>query len=79
MQMEYAMDPQPEFAEIFKLPPAERLQLVEDLWDSLIPSEAQLPVPESVLAELRERKKRFDANPSSGMSWNEVTRGMDEG
>ena len=58
------MDPQPEFAEIFKLPPAERLQLVEDLWDSLIPSEAQLPVPESVLAELRERKKRFDANPA---------------
>ncbi|MBC8055687.1 MAG: addiction module protein, partial [Rhizobiales bacterium] len=30
----------PEFAEIFELPPAERLQLVEDLWDSLMPREA---------------------------------------
>jgi putative addiction module component (TIGR02574 family) len=79
MRKEHAMNPQPEFAQLFELPPAERLQLVADLWDSLIPSEADLPDPESVAIELRERKKRFDANPSAGMSWNEVTRGLDEG
>ena len=39
------MSTQREFAEAFALPPAERLQLVEDLWDSLMPLEAQLPVP----------------------------------
>lgn len=69
---------QSEFAEIFELPPAERLQLVEDLWDSLIPREAELPVPEWVNNELRERKKRFDANPESGLTWDEVVRSLDE-
>ncbi|MES2226183.1 MAG: addiction module protein [Pseudomonadota bacterium] len=69
----------PEFAELFELPPAERLQLVEDLWDSLIPREADLPIADWVANELRERKKRFDANPESGMSWHEVVRSLDEG
>lgn len=67
-----------EFAQIFELPPAERLQLVEDLWDSLIPREAELPVPDWVLGELRARKKLFDANPNSGMTWAEVVRSLDE-
>ena len=67
-----------EFQQIFQLPPAERLQLVEDLWDSLIPQESELPVPDSVLSELRARKKLFDANPSSGLTWSEVVSGLDE-
>ena len=67
-----------EFAQIFELPAAERLQLVEDLWDSLIPHEAELPVPDWVLSELRARKKLFDANPNSGMTWAEVVRSLDE-
>ena len=70
---------QPEFAELFKLPDAERLQLVEDLWDSLIPREADLPVPDWVTNELRERKKRFNAQPESAMTWDEVVRSLDEG
>ena len=67
-----------EFQQIFQLPPAERLQLVEDLWESLIPHESELPVPDSVLSELRARKKLFDANPSSGLTWVEVVSGLDE-
>ena len=70
---------QPEFAELFELPPAERLQLVEDLWDSLIPREAELPVPDWVANELRERKRRFDAEPESGMTWDAVVRSLDPG
>ncbi len=73
------MSTQREFAEAFALPPAERLQLVEDLWDSLMPLEAQLPVPPWVVNELRERKKRFDADPQSGMTWEEVHRSLDAG
>jgi putative addiction module component (TIGR02574 family) len=73
------MNVQPEFAELFELPPAERLQLVEDLWDSLIPQEADLLVPDWVANELRERKKRFDAHPESGMTWGDVVRSLDEG
>ena len=40
------MNVQREFAELFQLPPAERPQLFEDLWDSLIPQEAVLPIPD---------------------------------
>ena len=79
MPKENMMNVQPEFANLFELPPAERLQLVEDLWDSLIPREADLPVPDWMANELRERKKRFDTNPESGMTWNEVVRSLDEG
>jgi len=68
---------QSEFAELFELPPAERLQLAEDLWDSLIPREAELPVPQWVINELRQRKKRFDTNPESGLTWGEVVGTLD--
>jgi len=68
----------PDFAEIFELPPTERLQLVEDLLDSLMPREADLPIPGWVMKEAHERKARFDANPASGLSWEEVVRGLDE-
>jgi putative addiction module component (TIGR02574 family) len=77
--MEPAMNLQPEFADLFALPPAERLQLVEDLWDSLIPHEASLPVPEWVIGELRARKARFEADPKSGLSWDEVVGDLDKG
>jgi putative addiction module component (TIGR02574 family) len=58
-----------EFAPIFKLGRAERLQLVEDLWDSIAEEEGQLPVPEWQREELRRRKERFQRHPSSGRTW----------
>lgn len=61
-----------EFAPIFKLSRAERLQLVEDLWDSIAEEEAQLPVPEWKHDELRQRKARFSQRPSSGRTWDQV-------
>ena len=41
--------------EILHLPPAERLRLVEDVWDSLAASTTDVPVPEWHRAELDER------------------------
>lgn len=32
--------------EIMKLPPAERLRLIEDAWDSLVTSPEAVPVPD---------------------------------
>ena len=61
-----------EFAPIFKLGRAERLQLVEALWDSIAEEEAQLPVPEWKREELRQRKERFSRHPSSGRVWEQV-------
>jgi len=61
-----------EFAQIFKLGRAERLQLVEDLWDSIAEEDEQLPVPKWKREELRQRKERFSRHPSSGRTWEQV-------
>ena len=61
-----------EFAPLFQLARAERLQLVEDLWDSIAQEDGELPVPEGKLEELKQRKARFLAHPASGRTWDEV-------
>ena len=61
-----------EFAALFKLPRAEHIQLVEDLWDSIAREDEAVAVPEWKRDELRRRKVRFSAHPSSGRSWDEV-------
>ena len=63
-----------EFEPLFKLSRAERLQLVEDLWDSIVQDEAGLSVSEEKRAELRRRKERFLEHPSSGRTWEQVKR-----
>ena len=72
------MNTHPEYAALFELPIAERLQLVEDLWDSIAAQREHEPVPEPVLAELRARKAAFDADPSTGVAWEEVKRRLRE-
>ena len=62
----------PEFSSLFKLGRAERLQLVEDLWDSIAMEDQSLPLPEWKVDELRHRKERFAQNPESGRSWEEI-------
>ncbi|MFA6288407.1 MAG: addiction module protein [Opitutaceae bacterium] len=61
-----------EFAPLLKLGRAERLQLVEDLWDSLAQEDAALPLSEAKRDELRRRKERFLQHPESGLSWEQV-------
>jgi putative addiction module component (TIGR02574 family) len=61
-----------EFAPLLKLGRAERLQLVADLWDSIVEEEAQLPVSDEKRDELRRRKERFAQNPASGRTWEQV-------
>ena len=61
-----------EFEPLFKLSRAERLQLVEDLWDSIVQEDAELPVSDEKRDELRRRKERFLQHPSSGCTWEQV-------
>lgn len=65
---------QAEYSHLLQLGRAERLQLVEDLWDSLAAEESQLPLPEWKVEELRRRKARYLENPKSGLNWEEVKR-----
>lgn len=59
-------------AELKTLPATQRLQLVEELWDSLIVNEAAVPVPAWQRDELRRRKARHEADPKRGSPWEDV-------
>jgi putative addiction module component (TIGR02574 family) len=61
-----------EFAPLFRLSRAERLQLVEDLWDSIAHEDTGLPVSDAKRDELRRRKLRFLQHPASGRTWEHV-------
>ena len=57
---------------IFDLSPAEKLQLVQDLWDELAATPEAVPVHEWQKEELARRKENLMNNPASGLSWEEV-------
>jgi putative addiction module component (TIGR02574 family) len=59
---------------IFDLSPAEKLQLVEDLWDDLAAASEAVPVHDWQKQELSRRKANLLNNPTSGLSWEEVKR-----
>lgn len=59
-------------AEFKILPLPERLQLVGDLWDSIALDKAALPDHPQVIEEIRRRRARFDANPDSGLTWDQL-------
>lgn len=64
----------PTTASVFDLSPAEKLQLVEDLWDDLAATSGAIPVHDWQKEELARRKANLLQNPSSGLSWEEVKR-----
>jgi putative addiction module component (TIGR02574 family) len=57
---------------VFDLSPAEKLQLVEDLWDDLASNPGAVPVHQWQKEELARRKANLINNPASGLSWEEV-------
>ena len=57
---------------VFDLSPAEKLQLVEDLWDALAANPNDVPIHEWQKEELARRKANLMNNPASGLSWDEV-------
>ena len=54
------------------LTPAERLQLIEKLWDSL--DERDVPLTEEQQAELARRVADLEKNPGDQMPWEEAER-----
>ena len=59
---------------VFDLTPSEKLQLVEDLWDDLAATPADVPLPDWQVEELERRKANLMSNPASGLDWEEVKR-----
>ena len=61
-------------ASVFDLSPSEKLQLVQDLWDDLASTPADVPIYEWQKEELARRKANLLSNPSSALTWEEVKR-----
>lgn len=59
---------------VFDLSPSEKLQLVEDLWDDLASTPADVPVHAWQKDELARRKANLSRNPGSALSWEELKR-----
>jgi putative addiction module component (TIGR02574 family) len=62
----------PALAEILQLSLAERIQLVEDLWDSIASAPEEVPVTEAQRAELERRLSEHRRDPQAGLPWAEV-------
>ena len=59
-------------AELMELPPADRMQLAEELRESLAATPEQVPVTDAQKRELDARLDAYRANPTAGSSWDEV-------
>jgi putative addiction module component (TIGR02574 family) len=62
----------PSLDEIRKLSVAERIQLVEDIWDSIAASQAEVPLTEAQREDLDRRIEAYEADPDAGSSWEDV-------
>lgn len=59
---------------VFDLSPAEKLQLVEDLWEDLAATPEAVPVHDWQKAELARRKANLQRHLAAGLAWEEVQR-----
>jgi putative addiction module component (TIGR02574 family) len=53
------------------LTPAERIELIEALWDSLEPGQAA-PITPGLANELERRSAEAEADPHAGRTWDEI-------
>jgi len=58
--------------ELSRLSPAEKLRLIESIWDDLASDPSAVPVEDWHKAELDRREAAAEASPDAGSSWEEV-------
>jgi putative addiction module component (TIGR02574 family) len=56
-------------SEILQLSVAERIQIVEDIWDSISESPEELALSEAEKLELDKRLESYAENPNEGIEW----------
>jgi putative addiction module component (TIGR02574 family) len=57
---------------VFDLSPAEKLQLIEDLWNDLSSHPDDVPIQAWHIEEVERRKANLKAAPATGLTWEEV-------
>lgn len=60
------------FAELLKLSVPERIQLAEDLWDSIAAEPEALPLTDAQRSEVERRLAGHDHDLASAVPWEEV-------
>ena len=58
--------------DISELSISERIQLAEDLWDSILTTPNAIPLSETQKQELERRLELHRQNPNRGSTWEEV-------
>ncbi len=59
-------------SDVLKLSVPERIQLVEDIWDSIVEIPEQVTLTDAQAAELERRLEAFQKNPGEGSPWSIV-------
>ena len=63
-------------AEILELSVAEKIQIVEDIWDSISNSPEELPLSEAEKLELDERLEDYRQNPDNRIEWETLKKNL---
>ncbi len=58
--------------DISELSIAERIQLAEDLWDSILAQQEELPLNQAQQEQLDRRLENYHKNPRNGSTWEDV-------
>jgi putative addiction module component (TIGR02574 family) len=66
------MSPMMKALGIDQLSAAQRILLVEEIWDSIAAEEAAIPLTEAQKQDLQRRLAACEANPKAGSTWEEV-------
>ena len=64
--------PRPKLSDILDLSVAERIELVQDIWDSIAEIPNDLILSEKQKAELDARSTKVKMDPDSGILWEDV-------
>lgn len=59
-------------SDISEMPIQQRIQLVEDIWDSIAEMPEAVQIPQWHKQELEKRLEAYHANPNEGSPWKDV-------
>jgi putative addiction module component (TIGR02574 family) len=62
--------------EILQLSVAERVQIVEDIWDSISNTPEELPLSEAEKLKLNQRLESYQQNPNEGIEWKTLKKNL---
>jgi len=72
IERENGMERSSIISELKKISIAERILIVEELWDSIVADQEDVTLTRQQRDELDRRLAEYDASPDSGITWDEV-------